>query len=71
MARFAKQYKSLRSNALVANVYQRYPYFATRSEVVDKFLPKQEDHDRVEAARPAKQTPSLVTVGYESKTLES
>ena len=36
MARFAKQYKNLRGNALVADVYQRYPYFATRSEIVDK-----------------------------------
>jgi uncharacterized protein (DUF488 family) len=71
MARFAKQYKSLRGNALVADVYQRYPYFATRSEIVEKVLPKKEDRVRVEAARPAKQTPGLVTLGYESKTLEA
>ncbi len=71
MARFAKQYKSLRGNALVADVYQRYPYFATRSEIVEKVLPKEEDRVRVEAARPAKQTPGLVTLGYESKTLEA
>jgi uncharacterized protein (DUF488 family) len=71
MARFAKQYKSLRGNALVADVYQRYPYFATRSEIVEKVLPKKEDRARVESARPAKQTPGLVTLGYESKTLEA
>jgi len=71
MARFAKQYKNLRGNALVADVYQRYPYFATRSEIVEKVLPKKEDRARVEAARPAKQTPGLVTLGYESKTLEA
>lgn len=71
MARFAKQYKSLRGNALVADVYQRYPYFATRSEIVEKVLPKQEDRARVESARPAKQTSGLVTLGYESKTLEA
>ena len=71
MARFAKQYKNLRGNALVADVYQRYPYFATRSEIVDKVLPKREDRARVEAARPAKKTPGLVTLGYESKTLEA
>ena len=57
MARFAKQYKNLRGNALVADVYQRYPYFATRSEIVGKVLPKQEDRARVESARPVKQTP--------------
>jgi len=58
MARFAKQYKSLRGNALVADVYQRYPYFATRSEIMEKVLPKKEDRARVEAARPARQTPA-------------
>src|ERR1022692_1489879 len=71
MVRFAKQYKNLRDNALVADVYQRYPYFATRSEIVEKVLPKKEDRVRVESARPAKQTPGLVTLGYESKTLEA
>lgn len=71
MARFARQYKILRGNALVADVYQRYPYFATRSEIVEKVLPKPEDRARVEAARPGKKPPGLVTVGYESKTLES
>ena len=71
MARFAKQYKTLRGNALVADVYQRFPYFATRSEIVEKVLTKKEDRARVEAARPAKQTPGLVTLGYESKTLEA
>ena len=71
MARFAKQHKNLRGNALIADVYQRYPYFATRSEIVEKVLPKKEDRDRVESARPTKQTPGLVTLGYESKTLEA
>ena len=71
MARFAKQYKHLRGNALVADVYQRYPYFATRSEIVEKVLPKREDRARVEDARPARIPPGLVTLGYEGKTLEA
>jgi hypothetical protein len=71
MARSAKQYKSLRGNSLVADVYQRYPYFATRSEILEKVLPKKEDRARVDSARPAKTTPGLVTLGYESKTLEA
>jgi len=70
MARFATQYKDLRGNALVADVYRRYPYFATRSEIVEKVLLKKEDRTRVESARPPRQTPGLVTLGYESKTLE-
>jgi hypothetical protein len=71
MARFAKQYKNLRGNALVADVYRRYPYYATRSEILEKVLLKKEDRARVESARPAKHIPGLVTVGYESKTLEA
>jgi hypothetical protein len=71
MARFAKQYKNLRGNALIADVYRRYPYSATRSEIVEDVLSNPEDRLRVEAAQPAKQTPGLVTVGYESKTLEA
>jgi hypothetical protein len=71
MARFAKQYKNLRGNMLIADVYQRYPYFATRSEIMEKVLAKKEDRARVELARPAKKPPGLVTLGYESKTLET
>src|SRR5262249_924707 len=71
MARFVIQYKNLRGNALLANVYQRYPYFATRNEIVEKVLPKQEDRARVAAARPARNPPGLVTIGYEGKTLEA
>ena len=71
MAQFAKRYKNLRGNGIVADVYQRYPYFATRSEIVEKVFPKKEDRTRVDAARPAKQTPGLVTLGYESKSLEA
>jgi hypothetical protein len=71
MARFARQYKNLRGNALVADVYQRYPYFATRSEIMEKVLPEKKDRARVESARPPKKTPGLVTLGYESKTLEA
>lgn len=71
MARFAKQYKNLRGNTLVADIYRRFPYFATRSEIVDKVLPKPEDRARVEAAKPHKKVAGLVTVGYEGKTLEN
>ncbi len=71
MARFAKQYKKLRGNALVADIYQRYPYFATRSTIMEEVLTKREDRARVEAARPAKKSAGLVTVGYEGKNLET
>lgn len=71
MARFAKQYKNLRGNSLLADVYRRFPYFAMRSEIVETVLPNREDRARVEAARPAKRAAGLVTVGYESKTLEA
>ena len=71
MAGFFRQYKRLRSNALAADVYRRYPYFAARSEIIENVLPQKEDRARVEAARPTRQIPGLVTIGYEGKTLES
>ena len=69
---FANRYRNLRGNALVANTYRRYPYYAIRSEIAEQVL--QEDRptlERIESTRP-KATPSrLFTIGYEGRTLES
>jgi hypothetical protein len=70
VARFARQYSRLRGDALIAEVYRRHPYYATRSEIVERVLPKIEDRAKVVAARPPRSKPGLVTIGYEGKTLE-
>lgn len=69
---FANRYRSLRGNALVAETYRRYPYFAIRSEIADQVLRDDRSTlDRIEAARPAKTPSRLFTIGYEGRTLES
>ena len=61
----------LRGDALVAETYRRFPYFATRSEIAERVL----DGDgramsRIEAARPTRKRAALLTIGYEGKSLE-
>ncbi len=68
---FRQRYGSLRGDALIREVYRRYPYYAIKSEIVDEVLKDKADLDRVEDARPAMQSPGLLTIGYEGKSLES
>jgi hypothetical protein len=49
---------------------RRHPYYATRSEIVERVLSGSGDRARVAAARPARLKPGLVTIGYEGKALE-
>ena len=69
---FANRYRSLRGDALVADTYRRYPYFAIRSEIAEQVLRDDRSTlDRIEAARPETTTSRLFTIGYEGRTLES
>jgi uncharacterized protein (DUF488 family) len=70
-ARFHQQHADLRGNDLVATVYRQYPYYAIRSEIVDKVLKKAEDREIVAKERPAKASAGLLTIGYEGKCLET
>ncbi len=69
--RFATNRSALRGDALIAEVYRRHPYYATRSKIVNRVLPSAADRARVEAAQPVKRGPGLVTIGYEGKSLEA
>ena len=69
---FANRNRSLRGDALVADTYRRYPYFAIRSEIADQILRDDRSTlDRIEAARPRTTPSRLFTIGYEGRTLES
>ena len=70
-ARFSRQYIGLRGDSLIADVYRRFPYYAIRSEIIEKVLPERGARAVIEAARPPKRIPGLVTIGYEGKTLET
>jgi len=61
---------ALRGDALIAEVYRRYPYYATRSKITNRVLPKAADRAAIAAAQPATKGPGLVTLGYEGRSLE-
>lgn len=72
LAAFVRRHHDLRGDALVAETYRRFPYFAIRSEIAEKVL----DDDgpalaRIESARRSPRGPGLRTIGYEGHTLES
>jgi len=71
VARFCREHAALRGNSLIAEQYRKYPYYATRSEILDKVLMDPGARQRVAAARPKESGPGLLTIGYEGRTLEA
>jgi len=49
-AGFNRTHRSLRGNALIAEVYLRFPYYATHSEIVEKMLTNADDQEPTQAA---------------------
>jgi len=72
LAAFAKRHRGLHGDALVADTYRRFPFFATRSEIAERVL-KGDDAAlaRIKAVRTKATGPALSTIGYEGHTLES
>ena len=72
LAAFAKRHRGLHGDALVADTYRRFPFFAIRSEIAERVL-KGDDAAlaRIKAVRAKATGPALSTIGYEGHTLES
>lgn len=73
LANFASRHRQLRGDALVAETYRRFPYFATRSEIAERVLAGDTAalaRVRVACTPPSSGAP-LHTIGYEGHTLES
>lgn len=68
--KFVRKYGQLRGERLLSDVYDRYPYYAIRSEIIDKVVTKKEARIRIEHSKPQGQGSGLVTIGYEGKSLE-
>jgi len=69
---FARSLDGLRGDDLVADTYRRFPFYATRSEIASKLL--RGDHEalaRIEAAKSKEDSKSLLTIGYEGRSLEA
>lgn len=71
VAGFCRRHRSLRGNSLIAEQYRRFPYYATRSEILNSVLPDANSRKRVAESRPAKSKPGLLTIGYEGRSLEA
>ena len=72
IAAFTRRHRDLRGDALVADTYRRFPYYATRSEIAGHVLRGDVVAlERIEAARPTAQQAALSTIGYEGRAVES
>lgn len=70
VARFCRRYAQVRGDALMVEQYRRFPWFATRSEVLDQLPLDPETRARIRAANPGRGPSGLVTIGYEGRSLE-
>ncbi len=69
---FAQRHRGLRGDALVAETYRRFPYFAIRSEIAGRVLRGDDEAlRRVDAVRPTAAGAALFTIGYEGRSLEA
>lgn len=71
VAGFCRRHHSLRGNSLIAEQYRRFPYYATRSEILNSVLPDAESRKKVAEACPPRSKPGLLTIGYEGRSLEA
>lgn len=71
IAEFAKRHRGVHGEALIADTYRRFPFFATRSELAERVLQGDEPaRARIQAIRAEAIGPALSTIGYEGRTLE-
>ena len=71
LASFVEQHRMLQVDALVAEAYRRFPYYAIRSEIADKVLRGDKTVlRRIDAARPQPTPSALLTIGYEARSLD-
>ncbi len=72
LATFAKRQRGLTGDALVADTYRRFPFYAIRSEIAARVLKNDEAAlRRIKDLRSAASGPVLSTIGYEGHSLES
>ena len=72
VASFVDRHRVLQHDALVAEAYRRFPYYAIRSEIADNVLRGDKAALlRIDAARPQPTPSTLLTIGYEARSLES
>ena len=72
IAAFVDRHRTLQGDALVAETYRRFPYFAIRSEIANKVLRGDKIAlRRIDRFQPQSNPSTLLTIGYEGRSLES
>jgi len=66
ITRLSMKYKNLRGDELIEYVYNKYPYYAIKSKIANKFI----SAEKLEPYRPLKTNSALYTIGYEGKKFE-
>ena len=64
-----EKYCSLHGEDLVRDVYQRYPYYAIKSEIAGRLMGKKEI-DAITSERPDDKSTCFFTIGYEGSSFE-
>nr|DAQ38403.1 MAG TPA: protein of unknown function DUF488 [Caudoviricetes sp.] len=70
MRYFAEIYKKKHGDALLHEVYTKYPYYAINSEVKERVL-NLEKIEKVKVSVPHNDSVCFFTIGYEGKTIEN
>lgn len=66
---FYLKYSGLKGDALVRNLYRRYPYYAINSEIAPRLMTAKEI-SAITAARPKDNSICFFTIGYEGSSFE-
>lgn len=72
MISFSHRHQRLRGDALIAETYRKYPYYAIRSSIADRvLLDDNSTLSRIASAQPRETQCRLLSIGYEGRTLEN
>ena len=70
MGLFFERFSSLKGDGLIREIYRRFPYFATRSEIAENLMDADELR-AIEEARPNQTGSAFFTIGYEGQSFEN
>ncbi len=59
-----------RGDALVARVYREFPYYASRSEILDRVIPEAKERREILSAARKVETQGIFTIGYEGDSID-
>ncbi len=59
-----------RGDALVARVYRDSPFYASRSEILERVIPDAAERQAILAASPNQKKPGVFTIGYEGDSID-